>query len=181
MHGYFQGEIQRVDVADGRLELRCVREYFYPDGFVGDEVWIWLIERPAPESVEVARKLCGRVVGDFVMTQDAGLHRLVVTLDDHQTCTLVGARIQKQEEPLTESDLWAVVAAVSDKTAGPPENDGILHRRASDVEAFLYAKIDHLRHQVEMEESRDSTRAGVLRWQVEDLETMLKTLRFGGR
>ena len=181
MHGCFQGEVQQVTVADGQLELRCVREYFYPDGFVGDEVWVWVVEHPIPETVQSAHGLRERMVGDYVVTEEIRPQTLTLTLEDDETCTLIGSRIHKREEPMTESDLWAVVAAVSDRTAPPPEKDGMLHRRSRDVEAFLSARIDHLRHEAQASESQSSQRAGDLRWQVEDLESMLRSLRFGDR
>ena len=46
MSGAFYGTIQKVEGFADRLVIRCVREFFHGDGLLGDDVWIWEIERP---------------------------------------------------------------------------------------------------------------------------------------
>jgi hypothetical protein len=176
MSGHFT--IDKVEYAEERLTLRCVREFFYPDGFMADDVWIWEIERPKEKEVHALSKLAGRAATFSEVATADDEASLTIWLDDgEETLALSGARILKKEEPFSPSDLLSVVSTLSKSLQLSEEVRVGLNRKLASIEAFLHEKIERARRRAAFEELRQPVKAAGLNREIEDLETILRKLR----
>lgn len=176
MSGHFT--IDKVEYAEGRLTLRCVREFFYPDGLMADDVWIWEIDRPKEKEAHALSNLTGRTATFSEVAAADDEARLTIWLDDgEETLAISGARISKKEEPFSLSDLLGVVSTLSKSLQLSEDARVGLNRKLASVEAFLHEKIERARRRAAFEELRQPAKAAALNREIEDLETILRKLR----
>jgi hypothetical protein len=177
MNSYFQGTIQKVDIIEDRLVLRCVREFFYQDGFKPDDILTWEIDRPVEMEIYV-RLLTGKSVDYFEVKEEMGQQTLLISHEvDYEPISIQGTCVRKREESYTKDDLISVISVLSRRLDQFESDSLALHRKLTSIESFIKEKIERIRRRVQFEAQRESGKAAVLDHEIEDLNTILTKLK----
>jgi hypothetical protein len=182
MSDHFQGVIQKVSVINGRLVLRCVRTFFPPDGFLGDDVWVWDIERPEEQRIATVRTLIGTRVEAFEVKIARGKETLLISIDeDSEPVPVVGANVRKKAMCYNRSDLLTVIDNLSKELHRAESLVVELHQRSSGIEIFIHEILERSKRRLEFEQHRESSKVDGLRREIGDLEAILRRLKGPGQ
>jgi len=174
----FYGVIERVDLSDGKLGIRCVRNFFHGDGLMADDVWVWDIEGAEKQSVEDLNSLIGHTVCFDLKETKEGLPVLTVLDDDGVKSVSVAAKsIRKTTSARDQRDLVAVVEDLSRQFRQAESLHLSLGIKISAVVGFVEEKIERAKRRVEFEVQRGSNKPDGLIREIEDLQTILKKLK----
>lgn len=167
--------IQKVEASGGRLVVRCVRDYFYGDGLMADDVWIWEIEEPEEGKAELLRAMIGKQC--YVYESNEGKSLLVAVEDTDEKVAVRGKHIGKKEEMRGPEDFKDLVAQLSREIGREVGNHGKLRQKLSAVATVVEHMIDNKQRRVEFVKEREPEKAKGLSREIEDLRAVLRKLR----
>ena len=171
--------IQKVEVLVDRLVVRCVREFFYEDGLMSDDVWIWEIEQPEEGNAALLRAMIGKQC--YVGEDSEGKSLLVDVEESDESIAVRGKRIGKKVEPRGPQDLEDVIAQLSREIGREVTYHAVLHRKLREIATFVEHKIDNIQRRSEFVKLRKPAKSEALGRELEDLQTILRKLKDSNR
>lgn len=174
----FYGTIQKIDALEGRLVVRCVREFFHGDGLMVDDVWIWEIESPERAKATLLQTMVGRSVSGFEINESKEDPTLRIWLDEgDESLSVAGKRIGKKEEARDECDLVDVISQLSKRIFRDEAEYLSLSRKLSSIATSVEQKIDRIRRRAEFQQQRGSEVSDAFSREIEDLQAILSRLK----
>jgi hypothetical protein len=167
----FYGTIERVEVRDAVVILRCVRAFYHTDGLMADDVWLWTVSGATPTSS--VQSLLGRSICGFEVDQSG----LKIWLDEgDESATIAGSAVVKLEEPRSAGDLEGVIKELSLRIQQHEHDHHTLTRKIRDVATSIYQNIDRLERRSAFEAQRGSESLNRFSREIEDLKAIVRRL-----
>lgn len=167
----FYGTIERVEVRDAIITLRCVRAFYHTDGLMTDDVWLWTVSGATPTST--AQSLLGRSICGFEVDQSG----LKIWLDEgDESASIAGSAVVKLEEPRSASDLVGVIKELSLRIQQHEHDHHTLTRKIQDVATYIYQNIDRLERRAAFENQRGAESLNKFSREIEDLRSIVRRL-----
>jgi hypothetical protein len=174
----FYGTIRQVDGEVDLVAIKCVRSYFFPDGLLSDDVWVWTVSRPEASAIERVRAAVGRAVDYFDVIESDSRSLFIISLDDDGgEISVPCAGVVRKEEARSRADLEEVVIQLSQRLTQGEAEYLDLCRRLSSVATFVEQKIDRIQRRAAFLQERDVRRAEGLSRESEDLKTILRRIK----
>lgn len=167
--------IQKVEASGGCLVVRCVREFFYQDGLMADDVWIWEIEQPEEGKAALLRDLIGKQC--YVYESSDGKSLLVAVEDTGEEVAVPGKHIGKKMEPMGPQDLEDVIAQLSREIQRDVNHSVKLGQKLTAIATFVEHIIDNIQRRAEFVKQKEPAKSKSFGREIEDLRAILGKLR----
>jgi hypothetical protein len=178
MSSPFYGVIEKVESDGLGLTVRCVREYYWGDGLMADDIWILRIEEPQADAVVILRNIVGLPLVDLEIDSDTAAHRLKIYSDEVAEPVAVAAkRISKTEEPRSPLDLEKLVDHLSKRVLRDEAEYVSQSKKIGDCATFVEQLLDRMRKRAEFEAAREGGSPNSAKREIDDLLAILTKLR----
>jgi hypothetical protein len=178
MSSPFYGVIEQVESDGIGLTIRCVREYYWGDGLMADDIWILRIEEPQADAASILRNTIGLPLSDLEMNADTASHRLTIYSDEGaEPVTVTAKHISKTEEPRSSLDLENLVSLLSKRVLQDEAEYVNQSKKIGDCATFVEQMLDRMRKRAEFEAAREGGSPNAAKREIDDLLAILTKLR----
>lgn len=178
MSDTFYGTLQKVEVSPDRLLVRCVREFFYSDGLLADDVWIWEIDGADAAKITLLQAMVGHVIAGFEIDEGKEVQLLRIWFDESdEPVSIGGKRIGKREEPRGERDLEELVSRLAQSIFRLEAESSRLYEKLSKIATTVEQNIDRISRRATFQQKRAPEMPNNFQREIEDLQTILRRLK----